>query len=125
MAKTSNSALNTVTPAALEKLKIEMAEFAITAHKKASKLREILESVRPMIEAARSQGTSWPSIALFINARLGTKIHPATIRSYIIPKKAKLTAADEMHGATDLSLIQPEQYLSAASDQSAGRRTGH
>jgi hypothetical protein len=99
-----SAALNAVTQKQLDLLKTEMATFAITQHKKASKLREILESVRPMIEASRSQGTSWTVIAGFINGRLGTRIHAATIRSYIAPKRSKMSAADELSGAVDLSL---------------------
>jgi len=95
-----------ISPVALKKLVEDMQEFASTSHKRASKTAMILDAVKDEIVRSRRSGTSWTLIASFINGRMGTKLHPSTIRSYIEPKH-KPTLTEEAQGAADLSQMRP------------------
>jgi hypothetical protein len=53
---------------------------------------QLLNDLMPDIQKAREAGASWTVIAAQINTSIGSKIHPATIRSHA-NKKSKGTEA--------------------------------
>ena len=90
--------------------------------KKRSVTARLFDQLREEIETARETGVSWPVIAETINEKLGTRIHPATIRSYFSGQK--LSAKEERdRTAFDLSKErqrQPDQAATPTPGRDAG-----
>ncbi len=70
-----------ITAQDLEKARKALASIK-PGEKRVNPTTRLLTDLAPDIDKARLAGVSWTVIADQINAALGTKIHPATIRAH-------------------------------------------
>lgn len=106
-AETTRQRVRALTEDDIEDVRQSLKRIDWTLRKKRSATANLFEGLRSEIEAARQTGVSWPVVAEAINERLGTRIHPATIRSYFAGQKP--TAKDERDGeAFDMSKDRPQ-----------------
>lgn len=111
--ETTRQRVKLLTDEDIAEVKTSLQQIDWIEKKKRSATARLFEQLRSEIETARQTGVSWPVIAEAINERLGTRIHPATIRSYFSGQK--LTAKDERdRTAFDMSKDRPQQPDQAA-----------
>lgn len=106
--------LRMVTDEDVKRAKDALYNFNWLEKKKRSHTARVLEQLRPEIEQARKIGVSWPAITEEINGRLGTRVHPATVRSYFSGQKLTDKDHKESKGsAFDLSGERQDQNHAA------------